>query len=201
MSRWIIGVAMAAALLVAGCSGRFESSYPEAVDPAVSRGWTVRAVDTVVPDSLRLNESNTLAPEADIVWHGEPAGDRRAQVAAIVTEGVTRGAAPLNGSRPVGIRIELQRFHGVTPVAVERSPSAVHSIAYRVWVFDTRDGTTILGPMPIRADLLANTRANAITATTGRSERARIVDHIAAVTAGWLGIAPDPRGSFVSIGR
>jgi hypothetical protein len=54
----------------------------------------------------------------------------------------------------------------------------------------------------VRASLLANTGTNAIVAArAGQTERARIVDHIAATTAGWLGVGPDARGSFVSIGR
>jgi hypothetical protein len=149
-----------------------------------------------------VSEDNVLAPNADIVWHGEPPGDRRAQVAAIVTEGVREGAAPLRGARDVTLLVELDRFHGVTPRAVNSSPAAVHNIAYRVWVKDARDGSTVLGPVPVRASLLANTGTNAIVAArAGQTERARIVDHIAATTAGWLGVGPDARGSFVSIGR
>jgi hypothetical protein len=172
------------------------------VDPEVSRGWTVSGVRTIVPDRLRVSEDNVLVPDADIVWHGEPAGERRAQVAAIVTEGVEKGAAPLDGPRDVTLYVELSRFHGVTPAAINRSPAAVHNIAYRIWVLDARDGSTILGPVPVQASLIANTGTNAIAAAkAGQSERARVVNHIAATTAGWLGIGPDARESFVSIGR
>jgi hypothetical protein len=78
----------------------------------------------------------------------------------------------------------------------------VHNIAYRIWVLDARSGATILGPVPVQASLIANTGSNAVAAAkAGQTERARIVDHIAATTAGWLGIGPDARESFVSIGR
>jgi hypothetical protein len=156
----------------------------------------------VANDSRTVSEANILVPDADIVWHGEPAGDRRAQVAAIVTEGIREGAAPLDGPRAVMLSVQLQRFHGVTPAAVNTSPAAVHNIAYRISVLDARDGSTILGPVPVQASLLANTGANAIAAAkAGQTERARIVDHVAATTAGWLGVGPDVRDSFVSIGR
>lgn len=202
MSRLFSAAVLTVAIFVAGCAGRFETAYPEAVDPAVSRGWSVIGVRTVVPDTLRVSEDNVLVPDADIVWHGEPAGDRRAQVAAIVTEGVREGAAPLDGPRAVTLFVQLQRFHGVTPAAVNTSPAAVHNIAYRISVLDARDGSTILGPVPVQASLLANTGANAIAAAkAGQTERARIVDHVAATTAGWLGVGPDVRDSFVSIGR
>jgi hypothetical protein len=202
MTRLYLAVVLTAAFLIAGCAGRFETTYPEPVDPAVSRGWTVVAVRTVVPDRLRVSEDNVLVPDADIVWHSEPEGDRRAQVAAIVTEGVEQGAAPLDGPRRVVFYIQLRRFHGVTPAAINSSPGGVHNISYRIWVLDARSSATILGPVPVEAALIANTGANAIVAAeTGVTERARIVEHIAATTAGWLGIGPDARDSFVSIGR
>ena len=44
--------------------------------------------------------------------------------------------------------------------------------------------------------------ANTVTAAIeGNTQRVRIVDHIARVTAGWFGMGPDQRRKFTSIGR
>jgi hypothetical protein len=197
-----LGAALCAVLLLSGCAGRFTVDYPQPLDRAVSRDWRVTGVRTVVPEKLTVSEDNVFAPNADIVWHGEPSGDRKAQVAAILTEGVGNGAAPLRGKRKVVLYVEVSRFHGVTPISLNRAPSAVHDIAYRIWVLDQRSGRTIVGPVRIDADLLAYTQTTAVLShLDGRSERARIVEHVASVTAGWLGIGPDVRENFVSLGR
>ena len=53
-----------------------------------------------------------------------------------------------------------------------------------------------------RADLPAYVGSEAyIAASEGRSEKSRIIAHLDAVLKGWLGIGPDIRGSFSSVGR
>lgn len=195
-------IALAAAVLAASCAGRFQTNFSDSLDPDVTLGWTVTDVLVTVPDALTVSEANTLAPNADIVWHGEALGDRKLQVAALLDEGITKGASVLNGPRLVRFDVQLVRFHGVTPLAMSIAPSGVHSIAYRTWVMDVATNSTILGPDDIRADLEAHVGAAAIVAAqTGETERARIVDHLAEVTLGWLGLATDPRRSFLGLGR
>jgi hypothetical protein len=202
MSRLPIAAAVSAAFFVAGCAGNFASDYDLGIAPETSRDWTVVDVRAIAYDSRSVSEDNVLVPFADIVWHGEPAGDRRVQVAAIVAEGVREAAAPLDGPREVEIHIAVDRFHGVTPAAINRSPGAVHDIAFRAAVVDRGTREVLVEPVRIDADLIAYTqRVAVISRLNGETERQRIVDHVAAVTAGWLGTGPDVRGTFVSIGR
>jgi hypothetical protein len=203
MSKFFVGAAaLSAALLVSGCAGTFASAYPEGIAPETSRGWQVTEVRAIAHDSRSVSEDNTLVPFADIVWHGEPSGDRRAQVAAIVAEGVRRAAAPLDGPRAVEIHVAVDRFHGVTPAAINRSPGAVHDITFRAAVVDRATREVLVEPVQIEADLIAYTRRMAvISRLDGETERQRIVEHVAAVTSGWLGTGPDVRGTFTSIGR
>ena len=197
-----LAAALAATLLLAGCAGTFRSDYAAPIPPETSRGWRVTEVRATTPESRSVSEDNVLVPLADIVWHGEPAGDRRAQVAAIVAEGVTAAAAPLDGRRPVEIHIAVDRFHGVTPAAVNQSPGAVHDITFRAAIVDRRTREVLVPPTRIDAALVAYTqRAAVVSRLDGETERQRIVDHVAGVTAGWLGTGPDIRGSFTSIGR
>lgn len=194
-------VAAALALLTA-CSGAFETSYKETLDPSVTRGWHVDDVIVSVPENVTTTEANSFAPNADIVWHGDPFGNRKVQVAAIVEEGIRRGARDLRGGRGVDLQVTLYEFHALTPKARAEAPSAVHNITYVIQVFDGRTGEAITEPERIRADLPAYTRAEAFEALEqGITQKIQITDHIERVTEGWLGIGPDPRQTFGSVGR
>jgi hypothetical protein len=202
MGKRPLAAVLIAAFFISGCAGTFRSSYPGEIPPETSRDWRVAEVRAVAYDSRSVSEDNILVPVADIVWHGEPPGDRRAQVAAIVAEGVRVAAAGLDGPRPVEIHIAVDRFHGVTPVAINRSPGAVHDITFRAAVVDRATREVLVPPTRIDAALIAYTqRAAVVSSLNGETERQRIVDHVAALTAGWLGTGPDVRGSFSSIGR
>ncbi len=200
ISKWIVGAV--GALLVAGCSGSWEVNYDQGIDPEVSRGWRVVDVVAVVPEQLRVSNANTFAPSADIVWHGEPFGDRKAQVAAVIDEGITAGTAGMEGLRPVTITAVVKRFHAVTPAAVARAPAAVHNIQYVVRAFDASSGAPLTEEQVINADLEAYVGSAAIAAAiNGETQRNRIVAHLAAVTRGWLGFGPDQRRTFSGLGR
>jgi hypothetical protein len=190
------------ASLLTGCAGRWEVDYAQALDPAVTRGWTVQQVISTVPEYLTVSNDNTYAPNADIVWHGDPYGDRKEQVAAILKEAVTAASSPLKGPRGVAISTQMLHFHGVTPIATNRAPGAVHNIAFRIQVFDARTREPLTGAATIDADLEANVGASAVTAAVaGQTERIRIVDHLTRVVQGWLGIGPDQRRTFTGFGR
>lgn len=187
-----ISLALVAGL--AGCTTQeFRTAYTP-VNPAFAASWTVSDVTVSVPDSLSVSDVNSAMPAADIVWQGEPVGDRREQVAAIIAEGIESGAAGLSGRTPVTVAATVSRFHAVTPEAervIQRVNNAgVDNIAYTVQVFDA-SGAALTEPQEIQASLPATTASN----------RAEIVAHIAGVTAGWLGVGPDQNSSFQRIGR
>lgn len=186
---------------LSGC-GRWQVDYDAGLDPAVTKSWRLADVSVSVPAGLTVSNDNTYAPNADIVWHGEPFGDRRAQVARIIEEGIREGGSALPGDRDVTIVGQVQHFHAVTPAAVARAPGAVHNIAYRVRVFDSRTAEPLTEEQSIQADLEAYVGDAAILAELqGQTQRVRIVDHIAKVTAGWLGVGFDQRRVFESVGR
>ncbi|MEL6639926.1 MAG: DUF6778 family protein [Pseudomonadota bacterium] len=187
---------------LAACTGSWETSYESAKDPSETRGWNVRSVNVIVPDELTTTEDNSFAPDADIVWHGDPFGNRKTQVAEIVQTGIARGARELRGGRSVDMQVVLEEFHALTPKARAEAPSAVHNITYTVQVIDRRTGDAITEPERIRADLPAFTGAQAFEALQqGQTQKVRILDHLERVTEGWLGIGPDPRQTFGSVGR
>ena len=187
---------------LAGCGGQWEVAYNQPIDPAISSQWRMVSVDVVVPDTLTVSNVDSLAPEADIVWWGEPEGDRRAQVAAIIETGVAQGARNLRGPVPVHFLVVLDHFHATSPRAQRIAPSAVHNISYTVRVFDNRNGQEVTSAIHVDADLEAYVGAQLAAAQAqGVTERNRIIAHIAAVTAGWLGVSDDPRRTFSGLGR
>jgi len=201
MDRRMVIMGGAAAVL-AGCSTNWEVAYEGNLDPNVTRTWNLKDVIVVAPESLSVSNANTFAPSADIVWHGEAYGDRRAQVAAVINDGITRGTSELQGSRPVTITAVVQRFHGVTPISVSRAPSAVHNIRYTVRVLDAETGVPLTDEQVITADLVAYVGSAAVAAAVnGNTQRVRIVNHIASITRGWLGFGPDQRRTFTGLGR
>lgn len=197
---WIVG--LLSALSLAACGSQWSVDYAETVPPEVSRDWRLSAVVSVVPDTLKVSNDNVYLPNADIVWWGEPFGDRRAQVARIMEEAVTSAASDLDGSRPVTFTVTTETFHAVTPAAMAAAPAAVHNIKFRIQVFDANTAEELTPPIPVAADLEAYVReAATASAIRGETQRRRIVDHIEAVVRGWLGNGPDQRRTFQSLGR
>lgn len=191
-----------AAFLLSGCAGNWTVDYEQGLSSEVTKQWRLNNVAVEVPEHLTVSNSNTLAPNADIVWHGEPFGDRKAQVAAIIDEGVSAGASDLNGDQPVTMAVRVATFHAVTPAAIARSPAAVHNIGYVVQIFDSRTREPLTEPQTISADLEAFVGTSAVTAAiSGDTQRVRIVRHLEAVTRGWLDLGPDQRREFSGIGR
>lgn len=193
---------LVACLALAGCAGSWATDYEASLDPAVTKTWRVTDVAVTVPENLTTTEENTLAPNADIVWHGEAPGDRKSQVAALIDDAITESALELDGASPVRFEVTVVRFHAVTPAAVARAPQAVHNIAYEISVVDEASGEPVVGPVPIRADLEAYVGAGAIMAAQeGATQKVRIQKHIVETTRGWLGIGQDQRRQFSGLGR
>lgn len=200
-----LACAILAGAVLGGCTqlgATWTTNYSDAIDPATARGWRVVDVDVQVPRSLTVSEANTYAPEADIVWRGEPRGDRYAQVDRIITEAATAGVADLRGPRPVRLVVVLDTFHALTERArYGLGHSGVHNIRFGAKIVDARTGADLVPFEPIDADLLAYVGDQAIEAEArGETQRVRIVKHVKGTIAGWVGTGPDVRGSFERAG-
>ena len=201
----LAAAAMTGVLLLSGCGDQsgWRTSYEEVVPPEVAKTWRINHVDVIVPKTLTVSEENTFAPDADIVWRGEPLGDRYAQVDALLKEAARRGAAGLKGSQPVNLVIEVTQFHAVTEKTRYGLENAgVHNITFTAQVVDARTSAPLTPKDTIRADLPALAGEEALAAEArGETQRKRIVEHVAKVIAGWLRTGPDVRGRFFRIGR
>ncbi|MDU9003870.1 DUF6778 family protein [Sedimentitalea todarodis] len=193
---------LAGAFMLTACEREWSTDYDEPLSSAATANWRVSSVQVSVPDTLTVSDVNRFFVEADIVWHGDPAGDRRAQVKAITTAGVQEAARGLNGSRPVVLDVTVLHFHGVSPITVARAPGAVHNMKFAAQVRDARTGATLTEPTLILAEMPALVgEAAYYAAQFGPTQKERVTAHIAATFSGWLGTGPDNRGSFISVGK
>lgn len=143
--------------------------------------FKVEDVRVSVPNSLVVSEKNIYYPTADIVWRGDPYGDRYEQVEAIFTAGMKHGAANLNGNRAVYVDIEVLRFHSLTERA-RYTVGGVHSIKFNMALRDVQTGALIGAPRLIKADLKAFGGRKAVEAEhKGLTQKIRIMSHLASV--------------------
>lgn len=143
--------------------------------------WTVTDVVAVVPASLRVSERNGYYPMTDIVWRGDPVGDRHVQLQAIFEEAAARGAETLQGEQDVVAEVVLSRFHGVTE-RTRYSVGGVYNIIFSLTVRDAATGMILDGPRMVEADLPAP-GGNAAVAleAAGQTEKVRVTDFLTMV--------------------
>ncbi len=174
--RLLAALAIAAGLSACGAAPRdsgTDAEMPAALNVAETR------VD--VPPGLKVSEKNRYYPSGDIVWRGDPPGDRHAQVAAIFRDAAARGTAGMTGGTPVIVEIEVERFHSLTEKA-RYSVGGVHDINFVLTLRDPETGQVLNGPRRVQADLKAYGGQAAIAADQrGETQKVRITDHLAEV--------------------
>ena len=187
---------------LSGCITKvWETSYKDVVSRSAAQSWKAVGLDVVVPQSLSVSDVDRLAPFADIVWHGDPEGDRRSQVKKMLETSLRQAANNLRGDFPVRLQIELEEFHALSDRARLYAPSGVHNISFKIRVYNAETGRLLVPSDRVRADLLAYTGAKALWAErNGQSQKVRITRHIESVIRGWLQQGPDLRESFMTFG-
>ncbi len=184
MKPYRVIVLAALALAVAGCSNSTAELYGTSTTSsatAISRNYAVRDVRTTVPPGLRVSEANNFYPITDIVWRGDPIGDRHAQIAAMFETAAGRGAETLRGAVPVIADIEVVRFHGVTE-RTHYSVGGIYNIIFKMTVRNADTGAIIEPTRQIEADLPApGGRAAIRLDEEGQTEKVRVTDFLTLV--------------------
>lgn len=180
-------VALVSVGLFSACSSGEQVSREVAVIPdeppalretSLSQSWGVADINVEVPVYLSVSEANTYYPRADIVWRGDPYGDRYAQVRAIMQTGFQNGLSHLQGPRPVTFDVKLKRFHSLTE-KTRYTVGGVHNIIYMLTVKDARTGSVLLGPEKVEMDINALGGRRAYAADRrGLTQKVRIVSHM-----------------------
>lgn len=148
---------------------------------AVAAQYAVAEIRVAVPQQLRVSEANMFYPIADIVWRGEPLGNRYAQVKAIFEDGLGQGTAAMHAGRKVIVEVEVTRFHSLTE-KTRYTIGGVHSVKFNLTIRDAETGMVLDGPRPVVADVKGAGGSAAIAEEmAGRTQRIVITEHLAEV--------------------
>lgn len=167
----------------------------------VAAAYRVQRVNVIVPKTLEVSEENVFLPRADIVWHGDPIGDRHAQVKSVIDEAARRGVRGMTSGASVVVDIEILRFHALTP-KTRYTVGGNFATRFLLTVKDARTGQVIDGPRLVVADCPASGGQKALDEERrGITERVVIVDHVSGVIARELSrryVSPEAAAQAVS---
>ena len=145
-----------------------------------ANAFNVTDVVVRVPRDLKVSEANSFLPSGDIVWHGDPPGDRYEQIKAIFQAAMDRGAT---GIAPDGIPavldVKVSRFHALTPKA-RYTFGGVHALQFTYTLLNPVTLEPYAPPKFVKADFHALGGAVALAAEAkGQTQKVRITDHLA----------------------
>jgi len=150
----------------------------EIAETVETRSYDLRDFSFEAPEDIEVSEANTFYPNADVVWRGDPLGDRVEQVSAMFDTALSRNKAVLNGGTPVNVEIELVRFHGVT----ERTRFSVggnYDMHFFMTVRDAVTGEVLEDRRFLQFDLAAPGGTSALMLDQqGQTEKVRVVDFL-----------------------
>ncbi|MFN4153175.1 MAG: DUF6778 family protein [Paracoccaceae bacterium] len=141
--------------------------------------YDVEDIRISVPAKLKVSEANMFYPVADIVWRGEPLGNRHAQVMSIFKEAMDRGTHTMTTGRKVVVDVEVTRFHSVTE-KTRYTVGGTHSMRFNLTVRDAVTGVVLDGPRLVAADARAAGGTQAVAEEQmGRTQRVVVVERLA----------------------
>lgn len=141
--------------------------------------YDIKEVRVEVPPNLRVSEANRFYPLADIVWRGDPPGDRIAQVRAILMDAFGFGTSGMTTGQGVIVEATLRRFHALTE-KTRYTTGGVHAIHFDLTVKDAATGAVLEGPRLVKVDVPAWGGQRAVAEErAGRTQRVVIVEGLA----------------------
>lgn len=187
-------VVAASALALSACVAPrvSQTDFTQGVGQAADQvsSWSLGDVQVEVSSSLTVTQSPSrrYPPTTELVWYGDPPGDRKAQVETLMADAVRAGAADaLVGSQPVTIVLNITEFHAMTPRArATELQLGVHEIRFDISVIDS-SGQVVASETGVRSDLEAFSGASALQAEQlGQGQKIRIQSRVAQVIRAWL---------------
>jgi hypothetical protein len=143
--------------------------------------YDVQKINVSVPQSLSTSEANSFHPNVEIVWRGDPQGERHAQVKAIFETAMARGTKTMHSGPQVVVDIEVTRFHCLTEKA-RFTVGGVHNMRFMMTVRDAATGAVLQGPRLINADIRASGGARAIAEdAAGQTQKVVVTERLAEV--------------------
>ena len=158
---------------------KMDGRQPIVSSVAAESRYSVTSIEVIIPETLVVSEANQFYPKADIVWRGDPPGDRLAQVKSIMDEGLASGASTLLQGPSVVVSVQLERFHALTEKA-RYSVGGVHDVVFLLTVKDAETGVVLEGPRRVEIAIRAAGNDVAIAEDeAGRTQRVVIVEGVA----------------------
>lgn len=147
----------------------------------ISRSYVIEDMFFSAPEDLSVSEANSYYPRADVVWRGDPIGDRVEQIRAIFATAADRNKDRMVGDVPVVIDVQLVRFHGVTE-RTRFSIGGVYNIVFDMQVRHAETGEVIEQSRRVMADLSAPGGVAALLQEQrGQTEKVRVTDFLTQV--------------------
>lgn len=160
--------------------------------------YAIKDIRILVPKTLTVSEANTFLPNSDIVWHGDPEGDRYAQITAIFDTAAHRATADMTVGRAVVVDIVVTGFHAVTD-KTRATFGGNHNMRFDLTVLDAETGEILDGPRRIIGDIHASGGAKARAEdAAGRTQKVVVTERLTEVIRRELSVPIDP--SLVSRG-
>jgi hypothetical protein len=156
------------------------------VAPQVVRDYSLHSIRFAVPADMTVSEANSYYPIADIVWRGDPMGNRSQQIDEIFQTSIRAAGQNMNGSIPVTVDIELIRFHSLTE-RTRFSVGGVNSIKFNMTIRNAETGEVLEQSRLLNGDFAALGGRAAIAADNqGQGQKVRITAHLTTLFAGEL---------------
>lgn len=153
--------------------------------PDVTRDYRLAGLNFATLPGLQVSEANSYYPQADIVWRGDPSGDRVAQIEALFVEAARRNMTTdvKDSNRAVAMDVTLVRFHGLTN-RTQFSTGGVYNIIFDLAIRDAGTGEVIEPARRVVANLDAwGGNTNAQLEAQGITQKMRVTDFLTTVLA------------------
>jgi len=148
------------------------------IQPQTLRDYDVHSIRFSVPDDMTVSEANSYYPIADIVWRGDPLGNRSQQIADMFQTSIQAAGANLNGQIPVTVEVTLARFHSMTE-RTRYSVGGTHSIKFDLTVRNALTGEVLEQTRRIDGDFPGLGGNAALAAdSAGQTQKVRVLTHL-----------------------
>lgn len=170
---------------IASRNAPFESTSPVLSAPYVQsqlpQSMTVTEINVRVPRNLKVSEANSYYPRADIVWRGDPIGDRYSQIEQIFKTAFASGTQDMAGEANVILDVQITRFHSVTE-KTRFSVGGVHNMNFLLTVRSAATGLALAPTREVEANLPAFGGSQAMAAERrGQTQKVRVTGYLAQV--------------------
>ena len=174
-------VGLCVVLLALASCGAGAVGVARSAPDGIVRSYVVTDFNFSGAPGLAVSEDEGFYPLTDVVWRGDPPGDRVAQIGAMFETAIARNATVLRGTRRVVVDVQLQRFHGVTD-RTRYSVGGIYNIIFLITVRDAATGAVIEPTRRVVANLNAPGGAEASRLErSGQTQKVRVTDFLTSV--------------------